>query len=220
MWRPRDHERFIGSYDPEREMPDPDRGRGDHWQSDAYRHNSRDSRFAYRWNPDRFEDRFGDRDRSRSDYDSRWSRDARDFGDRNYPERNYSDRSYGYSGGNDFDRGYSSGGGYYGMDYGYGPDRGYDRGYDRNRSWSPEDRGPRTEDGRYDNRFDGAGWRAEARGPRPEAWQGGGSDYDRAREFGGRGYERDWRDRQRFDRGDNRSEFNDDDYDRWRNRRW
>src|SRR5262245_18016638 len=57
MWRPRDRERYIGSYDPEHEMPDADRDRGDRWQSDAYRHNARDGRFAYRWNPDRFEDR-------------------------------------------------------------------------------------------------------------------------------------------------------------------
>ncbi len=33
MWRPRDRERYIGSYDPEHEMPDPDRGPGDRWQS-------------------------------------------------------------------------------------------------------------------------------------------------------------------------------------------
>ena len=57
MWRPRDRERYIGGYDPEHEMPDPDRDRGDRWQSDVYRHNARDGRFAYRWNPDRFEDR-------------------------------------------------------------------------------------------------------------------------------------------------------------------
>lgn len=146
MWRPRDHERFIGGYDPEREMPDPYRGPGGRWQSDVYRHNARDTRFPYRWNPDRFEERF--RDRPREEYDLRWNRDARD-------------RSY------------------------------YDRGYDRDRG-----------DYYYDDRDFIGRW---------------GSDYDRAREFGGRGYERDWRDRQRFlDRRDY------DDYyeNRWRNRRW
>jgi hypothetical protein len=56
-FRPRDHERFIGSYDPEHEMPDPDRDPRDRWQSDAYRNNARDSRYAYRWNPDRIEGR-------------------------------------------------------------------------------------------------------------------------------------------------------------------
>jgi hypothetical protein len=40
-FRPRDHERFIGSYDPEHEMPDPDRDARDRWQSDAYRRNAR-----------------------------------------------------------------------------------------------------------------------------------------------------------------------------------
>ena len=34
------------------EMPDPDRGPHDRYMSDAYRHNARDSRFAYRFNPD------------------------------------------------------------------------------------------------------------------------------------------------------------------------
>lgn len=155
MWRPRDHERFIGGYDPEHEMPDPARGPRGRWQSDAYRNNARDTRFPYRWNPDRFEERF--RDRPREDYDLRWSRDARD--------RDYRDRDY-------YDRGF------------------YDRGYDYDR-----DRG-----GYYEGDFG--------------RW---GSDYDRAREFGGRGYERDWRDRPRF--------FDQRDYDdyyenRWRNRRW
>jgi len=56
-FRPRDHERFIGGYDPEHEMPDPDRDPRARWQSDAYRYNARDSRYAYRWNPDRIEGR-------------------------------------------------------------------------------------------------------------------------------------------------------------------
>jgi len=53
----RDHESFIGSYDPEHEMPDPDRGPRDRWQSDIYRHNAGDGRWAYRWSPERIEDR-------------------------------------------------------------------------------------------------------------------------------------------------------------------
>src|ERR1051325_10672021 len=53
----RDHESFIGSYDPEHEMPDPDRGPRDRWQSDVYRHNAGDGRWAYRWSPERIEDR-------------------------------------------------------------------------------------------------------------------------------------------------------------------
>lgn len=192
MWRPRDHERYIGGYDPEHEMPDPDRDRGGRWQSDAYRHNSRDTRFAYRWNPERFENRFADRDRGR-DFDPRWNRDARD----NYPTRPSSfaprDRSYGPYGGygefSDYERG-----GYRGNDF----DRGdYSRGFDYERNWN--DRSGR--------------WSSDDR------WNSG-PDYDRAREFGGRGYERDWRDRQRFDndRGDRGPSDYNDDYDRWRNR--
>ncbi len=53
----RDHESFIGSYDPEHEMPDPDRGPRDRWQSDVYSHNARDTRWGYRWNPERVEER-------------------------------------------------------------------------------------------------------------------------------------------------------------------
>ena len=53
----RDHESFIGSYDPEHEMPDPDRGARERWQSDVYRHNAADGRWAYRWSPERIEDR-------------------------------------------------------------------------------------------------------------------------------------------------------------------
>lgn len=78
MWRPRDRERFIGSYDPEHEMPDPDRDPGDRWQSRAYRHHFRDSRFAYRMDPDRFEDRFDARRDVDSEMQMRWNRDARD----------------------------------------------------------------------------------------------------------------------------------------------
>lgn len=131
MWRPRDRERFIGGYDPEHEMPDPDRDAGDRWQSDAYRHASRDSRFAYRMNPDRFEHRFEERDPR--DYDYRWNRDARDLDRDGYRggmrEGNYGAGGYGYGFSSDrgWDRG-GYGGGYYGRDYDRG---GYDRGYDR-----------------------------------------------------------------------------------------
>ena len=191
MWRPRDRERFIGGYDPEHEMPNPDRDRGERWQSDVYRHNSRDTRFAYRFNPDRFEHRYGDRDRG--GYDPRWNRDARDASYGNYGGR---DRNFGgYGEYSDYDRGYDRNR----YDYNRG---GYDRGYDYNGGGNP-------------------GWNDMGRFS-SDRWTG--SDYDRAREFGGRGYERDWRDRQQFDRGDRDrgygSEFNDDDYDRWRNRRW
>ena len=79
MWRPRDRERYIGSYDPEHEMPDPDRGPGDRWQSDAYRRGARDSRFMYRADPNRFENRFNDQRDYDPDYDSRWRRDGRDL---------------------------------------------------------------------------------------------------------------------------------------------
>ncbi|HJW92808.1 MAG TPA: hypothetical protein VJ901_04260 [Thermoanaerobaculia bacterium] len=103
MFRRRDHESFIGGYDPEREMPNPDREYRDRYQSDAYRHNSADSRWAYRWNPDRFEERFAS-DREREffqrgydagyrdrDYDRERERD-RDRWDRwEHPDR---DRDY------------------------------------------------------------------------------------------------------------------------------
>jgi hypothetical protein len=79
MWRPRDRERYIGGYDPEHEIPDPERDPGDRWQSRAYRRNARDSRVPYRWNPDRFE--------------SRWGRDERDARDRYFFERGF-DRGF------------------------------------------------------------------------------------------------------------------------------
>src|ERR1051326_8791433 len=53
----RDSESFIGSDDPGHEMPEPDRGPRDRWQSDIYRHNASDGRWAYRWSPERVEDR-------------------------------------------------------------------------------------------------------------------------------------------------------------------
>lgn len=134
MWRPRDRERFIGGYDPEHEMPDPDRDPGDRWQSDAYRHHSRDTRFAYRMNPDAFERQFeGQRDYR--DRPGQWDRDARGVGyDRNDmnpspnrggyyggADRNYTSSGYGggYERGGNYDRG-GYGGGYGGGGYGGG----------------------------------------------------------------------------------------------------
>src|SRR5438477_11849184 len=64
-----DRERYIGGYDPEHEMPDPDRRPRDRWQSEAYRDQAHDSRYAYRWNPDRFEERRAEwHPRDRHDY--------------------------------------------------------------------------------------------------------------------------------------------------------
>ena len=157
MWRPRDRERYIGGYDPEREMPDPDRDRGDRWQSDAYRHNARDSRFAYRWNPDRIEERYPDR--YAGGYPERDYRDYRDYrDDRGY--RDYRDRG-GYGGG-------------------YGGESGYDRGWDRDFS-------PRYGRGDYDRGFDRYSgrdydreWDRE-RFARDRWDRGYGDDYDRDR---------------------------------------
>lgn len=122
MWRPRDHERYIGSYDPEHEMPDPDRGAGDRWQSDAYRRGARDTRFGYRWNPDRFEERFDGRRDIDHEAEMRWNRDARDRGE--YDRGDYMRGGYGEH----FDGGYRGGyGGGYGNDrYGGGGGGGYD----------------------------------------------------------------------------------------------
>ena len=124
MFRRRDHESFIGGYDPEREMPDPDREYRDRYQSDAYRHNAADSRWTYRWNPDRFEDRFGPRRGEDWGRNPAWDRDARDRDfDRGW---DYDRMRYGYP------RGYEPGYRDYGppRDFGY---RGYDRDYDRDR---------------------------------------------------------------------------------------
>jgi hypothetical protein len=78
MWRPRDRERYVGPYDPEHEMPDPEREPGDRWQSDAYRRGARDSRFAYRWNPERIEGRFEARRDVDREHEMRWREDARE----------------------------------------------------------------------------------------------------------------------------------------------
>jgi hypothetical protein len=149
MWRPRDRERFIGSYDPEHEMPDPGRDAGDRWQSDAYRRGARDSRFAYRFNPDAFENRYDgprrDVDRER---DLRWQGDARD---RENFERGYragyehgfhhgSSRTFDRGPDRDFDRdreldrgGFMTGP-RFDRDHNYGSDRGWDH-QERDRGW-------------------------------------------------------------------------------------
>jgi hypothetical protein len=206
MWRPRDRERFIGGYDPEHEMPDPDRDPRDRYQSEAYRHNARDSRFAYRWNPDRVEsrrfdgggwnpDRDYDRDRG---YD-----DSRIYGDRNCPDYGQDYRGGQYYGGGDYGRGGSPyGGGIYGYgggNYG-GPGYGYRGGSDRGSSIYGQ---------RYDRDQSGYGYGGDR-----------GWDHDRGFGFHDRGgYERD-----RYDRGYDRDRGYapdrgfDDDRD-WRNRR-
>lgn len=199
MWRPRDRERFIGAYDPEHEVPDPDRGPGDRWQSDAYRRGARDSRFAYRMNPDRFESRFGNRQDVDREMRMRWNRDARDRG--GYGGDYDRDQGRGYDSDYDrmrsFDRGSFDD---YGRDYGrdYGPD-----------SYGRDDvryGGDRAYGGRggYDRDFDRGSDRS---GPHPDRDRFYGSDrghdYDRDRyRDGGSSYEgdfgvwerdRDWR---------------------------
>ncbi len=141
MWRPRDHERFIGSYDPEHEMPDPDRDPRERWQSDVYRHNARDSRFAYRWAPDRIEQRFRDR---REELRPGWDRDARD---RYIYKRGFLD-------GREFGRGYD-------YDHQYAGPRDYPRPYDRGPyyegdfgRWGEYEREPYFERGGWDRDWD------------------------------------------------------------------
>src|SRR5947209_8320239 len=107
-FRRRDHESFIGGYDPEHEMPNPDRGPGDRWQSDAYRRNARDSRYMYRWNPDRIEGRDWQRDRG---WDPR---------NEIHPRDRYENRYGGYG---MIDR--------YARPWDRGDNREYDRGYER-----------------------------------------------------------------------------------------
>jgi hypothetical protein len=134
----RDHESFIGSYDPEHEMPDPDRGPRDRWQSDIYRHNAADGRWAYRWSPERIEDR-GPRRPWRGDME-------REIQPRDRYESRYRHPEY--------ERGYEHG--YYdrGMDFERDRDRDF-RGsapWDRERDW---DRGgDRFDRDRYRDEWD------------------------------------------------------------------
>ena len=105
MWRPRDRERFVGSYDPEHEMPDPDRDPGQHWQSDAYRRGARDSRFAYRLDPDRFESRYdGPRRNVDREIEERWRSDARDRAIYESGYRAGYERGFDHGWNRDFDR--------------------------------------------------------------------------------------------------------------------
>lgn len=163
MWRPRDRERYIGSYDPEHEMPDPDRNAGDRWQSDAYRHGARDGRIPYRMSPNRFEHRFEGRRDVAHEADIRWNRDARDLDRANYGRGDdygrgsYGGGRYGSSyGGSGFGGGYRDTGRGYGYGSGPGPsygagrggyDRDLDRSFDRGRSYDRD-----LDDGRYDDR--------------------------------------------------------------------
>lgn len=204
MWRPRDRERFIGSYDPEHEMPNPDRERGDRYASDAYRHNARDTRFAYRWMPDRFESRFGGRHDVDREYESRWRRDARDR-DRDLGRGEIERTGYGSfgRGGESWDRGGDRGGRYeresgdyreasgrdYGREYDRDHGRDYNRGYDRDR-----DRGYGTASSPRDRSYGSdRGWDYG----RGEMARGERSPYESDFARGGRGYEdrpdRDWR---------------------------
>jgi hypothetical protein len=109
-------------------MPDPYRDPRDRWQSDAYRHNARDSRFAYRWIPDRVEERFRYRDRGGEEFYPGWDRDARD----RYAER------YRYMGPRDYPRPYDRGP-YYEGDFG---------------RWSEYEREPYFERGGWDREWD------------------------------------------------------------------
>jgi hypothetical protein len=109
-------------------MPDPDRTPRSRWQSDAYRSNARDSRFAYRWNPDRFEDRYGD---YRGDFSDRIQpRDRYESYGR--PDHDYGRASADYH----FDRGYERG--YYDRDRAY-ENRGYENRGNDNREFSRDD---------------------------------------------------------------------------------
>ena len=170
----RDHEPYIGGYDPEHEMPDPGRHPRDRWQSEAYRHNARDSRFAYRWDPDRFEERQGvQRGSYRSDGHERiQSRDRYesmgrpDFDD-GYGRGNYSD-----------DRGdYENGRGYYGASR--ESDRLGRNDYDRDRDYDSRDHVRDYERARH---FLGES-------PNRENWSSG--DFDQRWDYGRRDEERD-----------------------------
>jgi len=190
----RDHESYIGGYDPEHEMPNPDRDPRERWQSDAYRRNSADTRWSYRWNPDRFEERgdFGWREPRRMDrdiqprdrYDNRysgmpWDRERERYGFRGDGDRNRGmmDRDRDRW---DYDR---ERGGYYGRDFDRRPSD-FDRGpsdYDRDRERRPSDydrererwaRDPWSSRDRYDRERFGDDWE----------WMGG--EWDREGRYG------------------------------------
>lgn len=158
----RDRERFHGSYDPEREMPDPDRGRGGRYQSDAYRSNFRDSRFdddrergfmgRMRHAVDRMVDRFTDRDEE----------DDRDYARRHrntMPDRAdaYTRGSGLYTGESFRDRDYDYNTGYSGRTMSANEDTYGGGSYDRDRSW---DRGEFSNQG-FGDRGDRNRWSSD-----------------------------------------------------------
>jgi hypothetical protein len=232
MWRPRDRERFVGGYDPEHEMPDPERDRGDRYQSDAYRHNSRDTRFAYRMDPDRVEHRYdGPRDPRPFDRPG-WEHDARDRERDARGGGSWDDRDRGRT----FDRGMyggpSSQSGHY-SNYGndYGRDRGRDSGqdyrhdhgrdYGRNYGGGGYGGNDYRNSGSYGSNSGSGGYGSGSGG-----YGGNFGNYDRG------GYERDrWSADRGWDRGqessgaswggygrdnrDNRDDTRDDERDRW-----
>jgi hypothetical protein len=194
MWRPRDRERYIGGYDPEHEMPDPDRGPGGRWQSDAYRHNARDSRFAYRMNPDFVERHYDgprggygpppwDRGYDRGDYDrgsfDRGGYDRGGYGGGYGGHRGDYAAGGGYNGGG-YDRGPYDRGGYYG-----GPDRDWDRGPFGGSDRSGWDRGAGSRmTGPHHDRY------SSDRGMDHDRWA---ADRFRDREYGADDWNEDWR---------------------------
>ena len=214
----RDREPYIGGYDPEHEMPNPDRDARDRYMSDAYRHNSDDSRYFYRWDPQRIE---GRHERSPQWRDDRYSFDARDregMNDRGYGYDRDHDRSFGardrdfdFGRGGSYDYDRDRGGNFYGssdrdLDR-FAGDRGYDRGHDRGHDL-PFDRGFGYDRG-YDRQFG-------ARDRDFDSGRGGSYDYDRER--GGNFYgggDRDFGASRRRDW--NREPF--DEERSWRNRR-
>jgi hypothetical protein len=175
-FRRRDHESFIGGYDPEREMPDPGRDPRERWQSDAYRANSREGRYPYRWSPGRFEERRSE-DYARG-FDHGYERGLRDHA--RYG-RDYSRDARGDTPNRD---NWSSGDFDQRWDYGrrdeerdLPPDRGFQHGraygaYGSMRSW--------------DRRSDGE------RHPSDYGWGQSGREWDHGRDFDDRGRRGRW----------------------------
>ena len=132
-----DHERYIGGYDPEHEMPDPDRRPRGPWQSEAYRDSARDSRWAYRWDPDRIEGRYDDwRRRDGDDFIHPRDRYAPYGLTRGYDRARYLDRDRDWP----YDRGYDRGYDYYQRDYPPPPRRFADRDFDYGDPWYRHER--------------------------------------------------------------------------------
>jgi hypothetical protein len=192
----RDHEPYIGGYDPEHEMPDPSRHPRDRWQSEAYRHNARDSRFAYRWDPDRFEERQGpSRGNYRSDGHERIQpRDRYESAGR--PDYDY---DYGYDRPRySYDRGdYGSDRRDYGSDRGaYSADRGsdrlsrdYDRVRDDGRDYNRDNRDHHRDHIRDHIHEYERGRHVFGETPNRENWSSG--DFDQRWDYGRRDEERD-----------------------------